>query len=734
MPQIEVLDEQTIDKIAAGEVVERPSSVVKELVENAIDAKASAVTVEIKDGGTSLIRITDNGCGIDAAQIPIAFYRHSTSKIRKVEDLVTISLGFRGEALSSIAAVAQVELITKTPEQFTGSRYLIEGGKEISLEEIGAPNGTTFLVKNLFYNTPVRRKFLKSNQTEAGYVNDLMERIALSHPDVSFKFINNGQIRLHTSGNGQLKDIIYHIYGRDIAANLLEVQADYPGFSVEGYIGKPIIARGNRNFESYFINGRYIKSSLIAKSLEDGYRGFMMQHKYPFTVLTISLDGTLVDVNVHPNKMEMRFSNGEEMYHQLVALISERLRESELIPKVAVKEERKEEKRPVQAAGAVPEPFETKRLEKLRATIAKDSPYERKYPERERKIPVSVNTQNTQNQAEGLKEEPGVKTGESVGAEKNANVNLPENEKNIAANIAGKDDTVTIEQKVPVIGMGEMQQVAVATENLQQKDTLIAETGTVEVGNGSVYTEKTDSVVYETKTQEPVMEQAVQQTLYDLAEQREHSDAVREDSVREELKLLSKEARPQHRIIGQLFDTYWLVEFQDQFYMIDQHAAHEKVLFEQTMKAYHSKEFTSQMVSPPIILSLTMQEEILLKKFLPEFTKLGYEISSFGGKEYAVTAVPGNLYGLNGQSLLLELMDSLSSMSVKDTPELVVEKIASMSCKAAVKGNQKLSRPEIEHLIDELLTLDNPYFCPHGRPVIVVMSKYEIEKKFKRIV
>lgn len=688
MPQIEVLDEQTIDKIAAGEVVERPASVVKELVENAIDAKASAVTVEIKDGGTSLIRITDNGCGIDAAQIPIAFYRHSTSKIRKVEDLVTISsLGFRGEALSSIAAVAQVELITKTPEQFTGSRYLIEGGKEISLEEIGAPNGTTFLVKNLFYNTPVRRKFLKSNQTEAGYVNDLMERMALSHPDVSFKFINNGQIRLHTSGNGQLKDIIYHIYGRDIAANLLEVQADYPGFSVEGYIGKPIIARGNRNFESYFINGRYIKSSLIAKSLEDGYRGFMMQHKYPFTVLTISLDGTLVDVNVHPNKMEMRFSNGEEMYHQLVALISERLRESELIPKVAVKEERKEEKRPAPAAGTVPEPFETKRLEKLRAAVAKDSPYERKYPKWEQKIPTSVNTQNTQNQAEVLKEVNGSKTAETVGA-----------------------------------------------ENLQQKDTVSTETGTLVSDNEAVYTEQAESVDHEAKTQDPVIGQAVQQTLYDLAEQREHSDAVREDSVREELKLLSKEARSQHRIIGQLFDTYWLVEFQDQFYMIDQHAAHEKVLFEQTMKAYHSKEFTSQMISPSIILSLTMQEEVLLKKFLPEFTKLGYEISPFGGKEYAVTAVPGNLYGVNSQSLLLELMDSLSSMSVKDTPELVAEKIASMSCKAAVKGNQKLSRPEIEHLIDELLTLDNPYFCPHGRPVIVAMSKYEIEKKFKRIV
>ena len=347
MPQIEVLDEQTIDKIAAGEVVERPSSVVKELVENAIDAKATAITVEIKEGGTSLIRITDNGCGIEAAQIPIAFYRHSTSKIRKVEDLVRISsLGFRGEALSSIAAVAQVELITKTPEQFTGSRYLIEGGKEVSLAEIGAPNGTTFLVKNLFYNTPVRRKFLKSAQTEAGYVNDLMERIALSHPEISFKFINNGQIRLHTSGNGKLKDIIYHIYGRDIAANLLEIHAEYEGFSVDGFIGKPIIARGNRNFESYFINGRYIKSTLIAKALEDGYRGFMMQHKYPFTVLTISLDGTLVDVNVHPNKMELRFSNGEILYQQLAALLSTRLRESELIPKVTVHEEKKQERRP----------------------------------------------------------------------------------------------------------------------------------------------------------------------------------------------------------------------------------------------------------------------------------------------------------------------------------------------------------------------------------------------------
>ena len=694
MPQIEVLDEQTIDKIAAGEVVERPSSVVKELVENAIDAKATAITVEIKEGGTSLIRITDNGCGIEAAQIPIAFYRHSTSKIRKVEDLVRISsLGFRGEALSSIAAVAQVELITKTPEQFTGSRYLIEGGKEVSLAEIGAPNGTTFLVKNLFYNTPVRRKFLKSAQTEAGYVNDLMERIALSHPEISFKFINNGQIRLHTSGNGKLKDIIYHIYGRDIAANLLEIHAEYEGFSVDGFIGKPIIARGNRNFESYFINGRYIKSTLIAKALEDGYRGFMMQHKYPFTVLTISLDGTLVDVNVHPNKMELRFSNGEILYQQLAALLSTRLRESELIPKVAVHEEKKQERRPQIQPQEAPEPFEQKRLERLRAAVAKDSPYERKYPERNRPE-TGTSGQETVGQASVLREQITYGT-ESPGS-------------------------FPVEQKL-----------------LCEEKTDSSETQKQEK-NGEVFFPESVN----TDSQEVLAEHALQQTLFDAAEQKAEEQADTEGSdfsdadlkSKQEWKLLSKQARPHHRIIGQLFETYWLVEYQEQFYMIDQHAAHEKVLFERTMKAYREKEFTSQMISPPIILSLTMQEEVLLKKFLPEFEKLGYEIEHFGGKEYAVNAVPGNLYGLNGQSLLLELMDGLGNMSEKDTPDLVVEKIASMSCKAAVKGNQKLSRPEIEHLIDELLTLENPYFCPHGRPVIVSMTKYEIEKKFKRIV
>ncbi len=620
MPQIQILDEQTIDKIAAGEVVERPSSVVKELTENAIDAKAAAITVEIKDGGTTLIRITDNGCGIEKEQIPVAFFRHATSKIRSVDDLVTISsLGFRGEALSSIASVSQVEMITKTIDAFAGSRYLIEGGKEILLEEVGAPNGTTVLVRNLFYNTPARRKFLKTPPTEASYISDMMEHIALSRTDVSFKFINNGQIRLHTSGNSRLADNIYHIYGRDVAANILEIKGEFDGFSVSGYIGKPSLSRGNRRFESYFINGRYVKSSLIAKAIEDGYRGFLMQHRYPFAVLMITLDGSLVDVNVHPNKMELRFFDEEQIYRQLSNLIRATLRQKELIADVKIKTERKSSSAPsCDAKTKIPEPFEKTRLDKLRESLKKDSPYEPKYEGRLR---------------ESFR-----------------------------------------------FGAGQ------------------------ENSNGTACSE----------------DQPVQASLADY------------DSG--ETRMLSEEARPKHRIIGQLFGTYWLVEFEDRFYMIDQHAAHEKILFEQTMQKYREKEFSSQMISPPILLSLTMREEVLLKKYRTEFEKLGFVIEHFGGKEYSVSAVPANLYGIDGQDLLSELIGGLESISPKDTPDMVAEKIADLSCKAAVKGNNRLSRAEADQMIDDLLKLENPYFCPHGRPVIISMTKHEIEKKFKRIV
>lgn len=655
MPQITLLDKNTIDKIAAGEVVERPASVVKELVENAVDAKATAVTVEIKEGGISFIRITDNGCGIEKDQIKLAFCRHSTSKIRTVEDLVTISsLGFRGEALSSIASVAQVELITKTSGQLTGCRYLIEGGEEKDLEDIGAPNGTTFLVKNLFYNTPARRKFLKTAATEAGYISDLMERLALSNPEVSFKFINNGQVKLHTSGNSNLKDIIYHVYGRDIAANLLPIEKEFGSFSVSGFVGKPVISRGNRNFENYFVNGRYVKSSLLAKTIEDAYKGFMMQHKYPFTVLKLSLNGDLVDVNVHPAKMELRFSNGEEIYRYLTSEIRRVLSGKELIPQVSLQEEEKREEKIIKKE--IPEPFEVHRIEQLRRSVAKDSPYEKKYDRKQEKPDVLPLPDE--------KEFPKVSSSRSIYQ------SVLEQQKNNPGNFLKEEKKA------------EIQEERSCTDSAEQEMT--------------------------------------QLEMKDLLPKPE--------------KLLDQTAVPYHKIIGQLFDTYWMVEFQDQLYMIDQHAAHEKVLFERTMKAYQEKEFTSQYISPPIILSLTMQEEILLKKFLTQFEKLGFEIEPFGGREYAVRAVPGNLYNLDGQELVIEIMDGLSRITGEEAPEQVLEKVATMSCKAAVKGNQKLSRAEIETLIGELLTLENPYHCPHGRPVIVSMSKYEIEKKFKRII
>ncbi len=662
MPDIEVLDQQTIDKIAAGEVVERPSSVVKELVENAIDAQASAVTVEVKEGGISFIRITDNGCGMEKEQVPLAFLRHSTSKIRSVEDLATVSsLGFRGEALSSIAAVAQVELITKTAQSLSGVRYVIEGGKEQSLEEIGAPEGTTFLVRNLFYNTPARRKFLKTPPTEAGYIGGLMERLALSHPEVSFKLIVNNQPKLHTSGNANLKEVIYHIYGRDIASNLIEVQGGDERFSVRGFIGKPLISRGNRNFESYFVNGRYVKSSLIAKSIEEAYKSFVMQHKYPFTVLQISINGSLLDVNVHPTKMELRFSNGEVLYQFLTNLIRDAINQSELVYQVSLEKEREEKarkeqekKRQLVAAKKAPEPFEARRLEAVKQAIRGDSPYEPKYAKgREGTGGAWAQAGAVMEQASFLK---------PAGAAPRP----PESESAVAQEIQ------------PVEPGGGR---AAGEEGVFRQESFL--------GN------------------------------------KEEPEAVR--------KLLDVSSQKDHKIIGQLFDTYWLVEFDSQLYIIDQHAAHEKVLYERTLSSLETKEYTSQAIFPPLLLTLNMQEESLLKNYMGYFQKLGFEIEHFGGKDYSVTAVPGNLFGLNGEDLVIEILDSLSDFHGNETPQIIIEKIASMSCKAAVKGNQRLSQQETKALIGELLALENPYHCPHGRPTVISMSKYELEKKFKRV-
>lgn len=698
MSKIALLNQETIDKIAAGEVIERPSSVVKELVENAIDAGASAITVEIKEGGTSFIRITDNGCGIEHDEVPLAFLRHSTSKIKSAEDLMCVhSLGFRGEALSSIAAIARVELITKTFDALTGTRYLIEGSKEVAMEEIGAPDGTTFLVKDLFFNTPARRKFLKTPQTEGTYISDMLEKLALSHPDISFKYINNNQTRLHTSGNGNRKDLIYHIYGRDIASSLLEVNYESELFSVSGFIGKPLINRGNRNYENYFINGRYIKSSILSKAIEEAYKNFLMQHQYPFTVLYFTFPGETLDVNVHPTKMELRFDNNKEIYRQLCDALYGVLSHRELIPDVPVDEKKAEDTVKHVYKESIPEPFEKRRINEIRSNAAQrvERAYKPAVP-----TPVTVR-ENT----------------DSFGQENRSSIVRG----STSAQVQGKTGQTTSSGvkiipvgETPVMGLNQFPKSETTQAVLEQKKKTDLNGG-LDCQNEISTSQKNVSEGQDTNTS-PV-EAPEQMTLESMSPD-----------------FLTRDAKKMHRIIGQLFKTYWLIEYEDKLYIIDQHAAHEKVLYERTMARLHEKEYTSQAISPPIVLSLDAKEQEMLERYRKDIERLGYEIENFGGREYMISAVPDNLFSIDMKDLFIEMLDDFSNLTGRETPDLIMEKVASMSCKAAVKGNDALSLPEIDALIEELLTLDNPFNCPHGRPTIIAMSKYEIEKKFKRIV
>lgn len=696
MGKIELLSQDTIDKIAAGEVIERPSSVVKELVENAIDAGATAITVEIKEGGTSFIRITDNGSGIAKEDISLAFLRHSTSKIKSAEDLMCVnSLGFRGEALSSIAAVARVELITKTRESLTGTRYLIEGSKEISKEEIGAPDGTTFLVRDLFFNTPARRKFLKTAQTEGTYISDMLEKLALSHPDISFQYINNNQTRLHSSGNGSRKDLVYHIYGRDITAALLEINYRGTWFSVTGFLGKPQINRGNRNYENYFINGRYIKSTLLSKAIEEGYKSFLMQHQYPFTVLYFSFPSETLDVNVHPTKMELRFDHNKEVYQELVEAVYGVLSHRELIPEVPI-DEKKEKKLPPVYKESIPEPFEKRRINQLRSL------------------------KNTDSGSRGFEY-------------KTINQQLSKETGNHSHCYT---DTKEGEQYHPVMNTAQK-----AAESVSVYDS--RHDSSKETVAGNVAPEKN---IVHTISPQPAHHSRKEVSEDSSADRQEGQSAPvsgnpDNNAATEQLTLasmspdfLTEDARKKHRIIGQLFATYWLVEYEDKLYIMDQHAAHEKVLYERIMARLKEKEYTSQTISPPIVLSLNAKEEHALQTYLPQIEALGYEVENFGGREYMISAVPDNLFHIDMKDLFIEMLDDFSAMNGRQAPELILEKVASMSCKAAVKGNHELSLPEVEALISELLTLENPFNCPHGRPTIISMSKSEIEKKFKRIV
>ena len=692
MAQIHVLDSETIDKIAAGEVVERPSSVVKELVENAIDAGATAVTVEIRDGGIEFIRVTDNGAGMEREQLRTAFLRHATSKIEDASDLVRISsLGFRGEALSSIAAVAKVEVITKTKDNITGSRIILEGAREIGFEEVGAPDGTTFLVRNLFFNTPVRRKFLKQPATEGGYIVDLMEHLALSRPDISFKLLVGNQMKFHTSGNGDLKEVIYRIYGRDVAAALVPVQTQRDGLHVDGYLGKPVLVRSNRNFEIYFINGRFIRSSVVSRAVEEGYREYLMQHKFPLCVLHIVMDTGKVDVNVHPAKMDVRFSDAIGFSSFLMETVRDALRNREMIPEASLDSDRElkaaaAERKETQSA-QTPEPFERNRAADYH--LEEESKYRAIAAERKLQTPEMQDFMHNPvwNRVKMSKKqaESGAISSEMTESTARSTIAVEHGESPYIAPEAETEDFFTETSELPP------DEPEHSAESPEAPSLSESETQTGEITPG------------------------------------EQMDLFEE-------KLMTVDNRSRFRIIGQVFETYWLIQFEEKLMMIDQHAAHEKVNYERLMKQYHEKSVISQTLMPPVIVSLSGQEETVLRENMEVFASLGFEVEAFGGSEYALRSVPVDLYGCNEREMFLEVLDQLSGGNSFGSIRVIEEKIASMSCKAAVKGNNLLSLAEAEVLIDELLTLENPYNCPHGRPTIVTMTKAEMDRKFKRIV
>lgn len=675
MAEIHVLDDNTIDKIAAGEVVERPSSVVKELVENAMDAGATAITVEIKEGGIEFIRVTDNGGGIERSQVRNAFLRHATSKISQVKDLQTLqSLGFRGEALSSIAAVSKVEIVTKTAGNMTGIRYCLEGGRETEFEEVGAPDGTTFIVRNLFFNTPVRRKFLKTAMTEGSYITDLLEHLALSRPEISFKYVINGQTKFFTNGDGDLKAIIYRIFGRDVANEMIPFQIVDQELVLEGFLGKPTLNRANRNFENYFVNRRFVKSKLLSKAIEEGYQSYLMQHRYPFCVIHITVPTGDVDVNVHPTKMEVRFSNQNSVYRMIAQNISEFLAAQEMIPEADLG---KDEKKPETKTEKIeaPEPFEKTRIQEQ--LLREESSYNHtggKATIHEEVGQFLFNNKVAYNREETKKELP--QPQESVFFEDN------------------REQTVKNEPvSVPVPEKSSLLQKILG----QDKEPDRSNTGIIKA------------------KEHIIIEKPEQLNFFDE-------------------KILTREAKDEYRIIGQVFDTYWMIEYRDKLLIIDQHAAHEKVKYEQILKKVENHELLSQTLTPPIIISVTPKEADIIHQYNTYFEELGFQIEDFGMNAYAIRGIPYDLFGYEVKELFETILTEMTENPIRGVPQIIREKIASMACKAAVKGNNSMTYEEADTLIEQLLSLENPYNCPHGRPTIVTMSKYEMEKKFKRIV
>ena len=743
MAIINVLDKDTINKIAAGEVIEGPAAVVKELVENAIDADANSVTVEIKDGGTSLIRVTDNGKGIGSDDIKTAFLPHATSKIKTADDLTLVSsLGFRGEALASIAAVSEVEVLTKTADEISGIRYVINGGKEEVNEPIGTPEGTTFVVRNLFYNTPARKKFLKTPATEGRYVGEVMEHMAVSHPEIAFKFILNGQVKLQTMGNGSLKDMLFYIYGKETTANIIPVNnpdADgelVNGLSVRGYIGKPSLTRGNKEYENYFINGRFIKNKVITRAIEDAYKSFLMQHRFPFTCLLISVDNSLVDVNVHPAKLEVRFSDTESIYRLVFHEVDNALRKKDLLPDMGVKQV--PDKKPLvrdfnshnkaekteKAGGYIipdipmPEPFEKSRQgewKKELKPVFKQESFVADKVKRDEKSPLIKSEIYAPFENDNTFDKSNFASPEIESIDKSEG-----GIKNTGGNLAGDAS----------------RENSAETEDNREYPTSVEHTAKTSY-NKDFNTVKEDSDTYKNMSENSFQADGGKTNTTDVEQDfcdKDESSCNTNKSSKEEFKggILAKKALPDIKIIGQIFGTYWIIEYDDSVYMIDQHAAHEKVMYERFVKEISENKVTSQNLLPPVVVTLSGSQSQIVEEIEEHLYKLGFEIEPFGGNEYVIKAVPTELFGISEKDLLFDIIDQYSLEGRKATPDTVLSKLATMACKAAIKGNMNISVLEAKALIEELMSLDNPYNCPHGRPTMIFMSKSDVEKKFKR--
>ena len=708
MSRINILDKSTINQIAAGEVIDRPASIIKELVENSIDAGARAISIEIKGGGIDLIRITDNGSGIERDDIRTAFIRHTTSKIKTAEDLSYItSLGFRGEALASIAAVADVELITKTKEDLSAVRFIIGGGEEKSFEEVGAPDGTTFIIRDVFKYVPVRRKFLKTPSTEGAYCNEAVERIALSHPEISIKYVNNGRNIIFTNGSGKMKDVILGIYGRDIASEIMELDyKDSRNIRISGCICRPTVVRSNRNTENYFVNGRFIRSQIIYKAIEDAFQPYLMQHKYPFTALYIDIDPSAMDVNVHPSKQEVRFENPEAVYNTVNAAITDAFSDKALIHKAEKDDSHKKEDEETKAR-YIPEPFEAPKqnlVSKPERIIPSREIPETAVPVKEvwgREVPVKevrereIAVKEVREREEALKEVP-------------------------VREIPERKEPESILPK-RIIPSKEIQEPVSKPETIE-KNVTEKDNKTTSVNTSYIDTEKAEEIQSaEDKKEEYVDGTFTQASLFDEGKHIE---------TRDEFNSVFSSG---YRIVGQIFGTYWIIESEGTVYMIDQHAAHEKVLYEKFMKNI-GKDNSTQLLSPPLIISLSPQEEDTAVKYTDELVQNGFVLEHFGGHEYALSEIPLNLYGIDARSMLLELLDELSKDVKGNVLNSIKDKIATCACKAAVKGNTVLSEEEAKELLKLLLEAENPFNCPHGRPVIIDVTKHEIEKKFKRII